>query len=184
MRPADMRVSIIPPDLAFREERGEVWGFTPSLSIQSGWGESTTLGPVWTPRPATRQQMGHCYVEISYTAPWPSKHSTFINWIKQILLEKGYDVIQKRAWKDGHMVSDWVNYVRTRKKTGPYSFHVFDGEYEVRDFRKLDASLTSYSPTGSNPFPPSSLGGILIMQWGLDVETKDQIRWGKPCLRG
>lgn len=38
--------------------------------------------------------------------------------IKNILNKKGYDLIKKRMHKDGHLVSEIQQYLRTRKRTG------------------------------------------------------------------
>ena len=35
--------------------------------------------------------------------------------IKEELIAQGYDVIKKRMWKDGNLVDDMQQYVRTRK---------------------------------------------------------------------
>jgi hypothetical protein len=41
--------------------------------------------------------------------------SNFFYWLKSILnKEYGYDLIKKRMWKDGHMVDDMQQYLRTR----------------------------------------------------------------------
>lgn len=39
--------------------------------------------------------------------------------LKEELKRRGYDVIKKRMAKDGHLVSDMQQYVRTRKSYGP-----------------------------------------------------------------
>lgn len=38
--------------------------------------------------------------------------------IKNKLNAEGFDLIKKRMWKDGHLVSDIQQYIRTRKPTG------------------------------------------------------------------
>jgi hypothetical protein len=38
--------------------------------------------------------------------------------IKNKLNSIGFDLIKKRMWKDGHMVSEMQQYIRTRKPTG------------------------------------------------------------------
>ena len=41
--------------------------------------------------------------------------SGFLYWLKSILnKEYGYDLIKKRMWRDGHMVDDMQQYLRTR----------------------------------------------------------------------
>jgi hypothetical protein len=55
--------------------------------------------------------------------------------ILQSLKSQGYDVIKKRMWKDGHMVSDSIQYIRTRKPK-PYDFAIWDDQYAIRDSAK------------------------------------------------
>lgn len=43
--------------------------------------------------------------------------SNFLYWLKTILNSEGRDLIKKRMWKDGHMVDDLQQYLRTRKLT-------------------------------------------------------------------
>ena len=43
------------------------------------------------------------------------RESTFWYHVKRTLQAMGMDVIAKRMWKDGHLVSDEQHYVRTRK---------------------------------------------------------------------
>ncbi len=38
--------------------------------------------------------------------------------IKKLLNSQGYDLIKKRMWKDGHLVDDMQQYLRTRKPSG------------------------------------------------------------------
>lgn len=38
--------------------------------------------------------------------------------IKNILNTRGYDLIKKRMWKDGHLVDDIQQYLRARKRSG------------------------------------------------------------------
>lgn len=42
--------------------------------------------------------------------------SNLLHAIKTQLNKEGYDLIKKRMWKDGHMVDDMKQYLRTRKK--------------------------------------------------------------------
>jgi hypothetical protein len=50
--------------------------------------------------------------------------SNFLYWLKGILNKEphGLDLIKKRMWKDGHLVDDMQQYLRTRtiKKGQPY----------------------------------------------------------------
>ena len=48
--------------------------------------------------------------------------SNFLYWLKNILnADYGYDLIKKRMWKDGHMVDDMQQYLRTHtpESSGP-----------------------------------------------------------------
>ena len=38
--------------------------------------------------------------------------------IKNHLNARGYDLIKKRMWRDGHLVDDMQQYIRTRKPSG------------------------------------------------------------------
>ena len=42
--------------------------------------------------------------------------SKLLHAIKVELNKQGYDLIKKRMWKDGHMVDEMQQYLRTRKK--------------------------------------------------------------------
>ena len=44
--------------------------------------------------------------------------STLLHHIKKILNARGYDLIKKHMWKDGHLMADQQQYLRTRKRTG------------------------------------------------------------------
>jgi len=44
--------------------------------------------------------------------------SLLLHRLKKILNARGYDLIKKRMWRDGHLVDDMQQYLRTRKKTG------------------------------------------------------------------
>ena len=56
--------------------------------------------------------------------------SRLLHAVKQELIKQGHDIIKKRAWKDGHMVSDTLHYLRTRdRKKG---FMIWDDQYALR----------------------------------------------------
>lgn len=38
--------------------------------------------------------------------------------VKKILNERGYDLIKKRMWKDGHLMDNMQQYLRSRKPSG------------------------------------------------------------------
>lgn len=49
--------------------------------------------------------------------------------LKNLLNSKGLDVVKKQAWKDGHLVSEGVYYLRDRK----WKFYIFDDLYQIRN---------------------------------------------------
>lgn len=67
--------------------------------------------------------------------------------VKKILLERGLDVIKKRMWKDGHMVADYCQYIRSRDWKNKSGFMLWDDQYAIRnlarDFRK-DGKVSLY----------------------------------------
>lgn len=53
-----------------------------------------------------------------YPSGWATAESQLLFTIKKKLVAMGFDVIKKRAWKDGHLVDDTLHYIRTRKFDG------------------------------------------------------------------
>jgi hypothetical protein len=67
---------------------------------------------------------------------WASAESTFLYHVLQSLKLQGFDVIKKRMWKDGHMVDNDQQYIRTRKWTGeicPEEFAIYNSAWSVYD---------------------------------------------------
>lgn len=59
--------------------------------------------------------------------------SLLLNDIKKELNRQGYDLIKKRMWKDGHLVDDLQQYLRTRKKgAGKADIYIYSGFWAVR----------------------------------------------------
>ncbi len=56
--------------------------------------------------------------------------------LRNLLLAEGEDVIKKEMAKDGHMVSDGIYYVRSRKIGRPGAFAIWDANYQIRDSRE------------------------------------------------
>jgi len=65
---------------------------------------------------------------------WALAESWFLHRVKQELIKQGFDVIKKRMWKDGHMVSDDQQYIRSRSglKT-PEEFAIYNENYAIYD---------------------------------------------------
>jgi hypothetical protein len=66
---------------------------------------------------------------------WGSGESTLLYHVKKALIAQGYDLIKKRMWKDGHLVDDHCQYLRTRKPSGnpDKDIYVWDGNYMLRN---------------------------------------------------
>jgi hypothetical protein len=74
--------------------------------------------------------------------------STFLYHVLKALKAQGYDVIKKRMWKDGHMVDNTQQYIRTRKYmttpvNDPHEFAIYNLCYSLEDlgeeFNKIKA---------------------------------------------
>ena len=53
--------------------------------------------------------------------------------IKNELNKQGYDLIKKRMWKDGHMVDDMQQYLRTRKKgAGKADIAIYNTHWAIK----------------------------------------------------
>ena len=63
---------------------------------------------------------------------WSEAESTFLYRVKAELATQGFDVIKKRMYKDGHLVDDTQQYIRTRS-TGPDSFAIYNPNYAIFD---------------------------------------------------
>jgi hypothetical protein len=59
--------------------------------------------------------------------------SNLLHAIKIELNKQGYDLIKKRMWKDGHLVDDLQQYLRTRKKgSGKADIYIYSGFWAIR----------------------------------------------------
>jgi len=65
---------------------------------------------------------------------WASAESTFLHHVKKELIKQGHDVIKKRMAKDGHMMDDLQQYIRTRgpKSPAPH-ICIYNGSYAIYD---------------------------------------------------
>ena len=77
-----------------------------------------------------------------YTRGYALPESGFLYTVLQHIKKMGHDVIKKRMWKDGHLVDDTQQYIRTRK-FGKRGFYIFNSAYACcdlgEDFNKLKA---------------------------------------------
>jgi hypothetical protein len=72
--------------------------------------------------------------------------SHLLHAIKNELNKQGYDLIKKRMGKDGHLVDDLQQYLRTRKKgAGIADIYIYSGFWALRganeDFNNGEVSL-------------------------------------------
>ena len=63
--------------------------------------------------------------------------TTLLYKVKNELKKQGYNLIQKRMWKDGHLVSEHQNYLRTRTWNGnDGEFCIYNSSWQVEDAGK------------------------------------------------
>lgn len=72
--------------------------------------------------------------------------SNLLHAIKNELNKQGYDLIKKRMAKDGHLVDDMQQYLRTRAKgKGKADIYIYSGFWAIRganeDFNKGEVIL-------------------------------------------
>jgi hypothetical protein len=78
-----------------------------------------------------------------WSAPgWYGAESRLLHHVKRILNQRGYDLIKKRMWKDGHMVgTEFTQYLRSRNVRGTPSLCVYHADHAVEiaaeSFNKL-----------------------------------------------
>ena len=64
---------------------------------------------------------------------WGDAESRLLYHVKNILNARGYDLIKKRMWKDGHLMDSHQLYLRTRKRTGKpdKDIYIWNGNWLV-----------------------------------------------------
>lgn len=70
-----------------------------------------------------------CSVVVTSQGERVKTASQLLYRIRRELQKQGYDVIKKRMWKDGHMVSDSEHYLRERK----WRFVIWHPNYMVEN---------------------------------------------------
>lgn len=75
--------------------------------------------------------------------PAVKNESGLFHRLRNTLQELGEDVIKKEMGKDGHLVSDKVYYVRSRKTTSPGAYALLDDQYALRN------SASEYNRNGN-----------------------------------
>lgn len=68
-----------------------------------------------------------------YSRGYALPESGFLYDVMQALKKQGYDVIKKRMAKDGHMMDDLQQYIRTRKTSGNDSFCIYNCMWATYD---------------------------------------------------
>lgn len=81
---------------------------------------------------------GSCVVVLEEGDKKQYTDSAYFHHIKKALNEQNpkNNVIKKRMYKDGHMVSDDQQYIRTRNLKSPESFCVFWNRHAIAPFYK------------------------------------------------
>ena len=60
--------------------------------------------------------------------------STLLYHVQQALKDQGYDVIKKRMWKDGHLVNEFQQYIRTRSGLSKADeFAIYNSRYAIEN---------------------------------------------------
>jgi hypothetical protein len=73
--------------------------------------------------------------DTKYTnSGWSTAESKLLYHIKEKLNSQGYDLIKKRMWKDGHLVDNEQQYLRTRNKNSkcPH-IYIYNSSWQVYD---------------------------------------------------
>jgi len=73
---------------------------------------------------------------------WASAESTFLYNVLKELKDEGYDFIKKRMCKDGHLVDDHQQYIRTRNIKRKHVVCIFNGCYALYDIG-LEFNMTA-----------------------------------------
>ena len=82
-------------------------------------------------------------IRKTYVTFWRDKdekrvknESQMLYWLKLVLNKRGYNLIKKLMYKDGHMVDGLQHYLRARKITGTrlgQLWAIHDPDYAIRD---------------------------------------------------
>jgi len=81
----------------------------------------------------TREKGDPSYPPMSKDA-WGTPESRLLYHILKALNKRGYDLIKKRMWKDGHLVSEDQLYLRTRSRNS-HKPHlcIWNGSFSIYD---------------------------------------------------
>jgi hypothetical protein len=84
----------------------------------------------------------------SWSPPgWFGAESHLLHNVRKILNSRGYDLLKKRMWRDGHMFgSDWTQYLRSRKLKAIPSLYIYHSGYA------LEVAAESYNVLGRARF--------------------------------
>lgn len=90
-------------------------------------------------------ETGHCIVTKEDGDVRYYNDSRLFYAIKKKLISMGFDVIKKRMWRDGHLVSDHQQYIRSRNYKHPKAFWMYWGSEAIRsayeDFNQGEVTL-------------------------------------------
>ena len=65
---------------------------------------------------------------------WANAESTFLYHVKKELIKQGFDVVKIRMNRDGHLVDDLQQYIRSRSGLSrPGEFAIYNDQYSIFD---------------------------------------------------
>jgi hypothetical protein len=67
-----------------------------------------------------------------YKSGWGNPESAFLYKVKNELIKQGYDVIKKLMCKDGHLVDDKQQYIRSRRRI-KNEIMIYNSNYAIHD---------------------------------------------------
>ena len=97
---------------------------------------------------------------------WGNAESRLLYHVQQELKKQGHDIIKKRMWKDGHLMDDLQQYLRTRnaKSKRPHVY-VWDTEWAISssaDEFNTNGTVTFKVETNVFNEPPKDEDGMII----------------------
>ena len=102
--------------------------------------------------------------DSSWSAPgWYGAESRLLHHVQKTLNQRGYDLIKKRMWKDGHMFgTEYTQYLRSRDLQGAQSLCIYHANQAVEIAAELFNKIglvelaVEYGLTedGDGPVPP------------------------------
>lgn len=88
-----------------------------------------------------------------YIAPNNGGDSLLLYKIKNLLNKAGANLIKKRMWKDGHLVSDYAQYIRPASRGKAANMYIFDTKFNISYSKERARERKNFwCPTNIRPF--------------------------------